>query len=239
MTGAADLRTLAAMNALVFRWRLLASVLAVAAVGGAFQSASAQTPPAAAGTPSPPVPAGTPWPAPTDVRLEGHWTLLDDQGYPLPPDRQVRYAGISWLVLPGYSGVFEVQHAVRRVGMPANEPYAWSDIALSPFPATATVDGRIGFQERVEDTFAVHCYRVGTVINGETGPYSQPVCTPVPPASGPGQPATPAPLPPDVGNSAGAGPGFPIAGVLSAVSVALLGAGIAGASRRYLRRVTN
>ena len=225
-------------------------MLAVVAVGGALKPASAQTPPPAAGTPRPPaaatsltattpVPAGTPWPAPTDVRLEGNWILLDDQGYPLPPDRQVRYSGISWLVLPGYTGVFEVQHAVRRVGMPANEPYAWSDIALSPVPASAAVDGRIGFEERVGDTFAVHCYRVRTVINGETGPYSQPMCTPVPPSSGQGQPATPAPLPPDVGNSAGAGPGFQIAGVLAAVSVALLGAGIAAASRRYPRRVTS
>ena len=49
-----------------------------------------------------------------------------------------------------------------------------------------------------EDLQFRRCYRVRTVINGETGPYSAEVCTQAPPSSGPGPSVVPGP--PDTGS---------------------------------------
>lgn len=198
------------MNVWSERARLPRVCAAIAAAAGAlllFHLAAAETPtpsatPSIAGS-STPAPAGTPWPAPTGLRLEGHWVLLDDLNYPLPPEKQVRYSGASWAVLSGFTGTYEVQHAVRSIPLRplAEDPYEWLPVAAGPFPASSAAEGRIGFEEQVE-LFKVHCYRVRAVISGEIGPYSEPICSPAPPTTAPAAPSqTASPLPPDVGNT--------------------------------------
>lgn len=163
---------------------ILAMATAIPAI-----SASALTP-TPSNTPEPPttpLPAGTPWPAPTGLTLVRELILLDEHNVPLPPDKQIHTARLTWDVLPGFTGTFDVQRAPRPSG---NSAFDWGDVHAS-VPAHA-------FEERV-GTFDVLCYRVRTVINGETGPYSEPACMIQPPSSGGAGPATPAP--PEVGNT--------------------------------------
>lgn len=100
------------------------------------------------------------------------------------------------------------------------------------------------FSEQI-DPSKIYCYQVRAVINGETGPFSLPVCN-VGPPGGPspseGIPrpsigtgtATPSPLPPVAGNTplTGAETGW-LAGSLVLAAGALLGlAGLLALRRR-------
>ena len=198
--------------------------------------ACAEVPVSAIGTPRPPgnypAPSGTPWPAPMGVQLEGSVLLLDDNNFPLRPENQAWFMGISWSVLAGFTGSYEVQRARSEPGFEQR----WESLRSGQFPASAAVAGRIGFEEQVSPG-SIWCFRVRANINRETGPFSEPVCMPRPPSSGgsgpaPG-PATPAPLPPEVGNS------YPFATspewipVLASALAALLGlGGVAGLRMR-------
>jgi hypothetical protein len=170
------------------------------------------------------------------VRLEGHAVLLDANNFPLPPEKQEFYFGISWDVLSGFAGVYEVQHAVRQSGAATTTPLAWQPVASGPFPASAAVGGRIGFEEKAAEAekFLVHCYRVRTAIDAapgpETGPYSEPVCSVAPPSSGPGT-ATVAPQPPVVGNTAPRS-GEPVWPAWAAVVVSVASLGLGGFAAR-------
>ena len=67
-----------------------------------------------------PGPAGTPWPAPADLRIAVTAHPLDAENRPLPLDRRPPdEIAISWQVLPGYTGVFEVQRAMVPRGVRA------------------------------------------------------------------------------------------------------------------------
>jgi hypothetical protein len=181
-------------------------------------SASALPTPAPPGTG--PQPSGTPWPAPQDVQLTGHTLLLDKDNFPLPPDLQTWFAGISWSVLPGFTGTYEVQRARSGQG-----PLAWESLRSGRLPASLAREGRIGFEEQVTP-LTFWCFRVRTVVNGEVGPFSQPVCMPQPPSDGGGAEITPAPLPPDVGNAVGADRerGVPTSALIAAAVVGMAGA---------------
>ncbi|MGE3074877.1 MAG: hypothetical protein AB7N24_02010 [Dehalococcoidia bacterium] len=176
----------------------------IAAVAIAFAAAVAAAPvlsvraltPTPSNTPESmvtPPPAGTPWPAPIGLSLTQTAILLDDQNFPLPPDRQIHTARLTWEVLPGFTGEFEIQRAQRPTG---NVEPAWAGVHAS-VQASDAAGGTATFEEQV-GTFDLFCYRVRTVINGETGPYSQSECM-VRPPSGVEHLATP--VPPDLGNA--------------------------------------
>ena len=207
-------------------------VLAAAAV--AVSPASALTPtPSNTPESTTPVPVGTPWPAPQGVALIGYAILLDDDNFPLPPDKQTWFAGLRWDVLDGFSGSFEVQRAPRPS---AGQIPDWGPVEAS-IPATAAVGGVIEFEQQIP-VFSLFCYRVRTVINAETGPYSEPVCMPVPPSSGGSGTVTQVPLPPDVGNVGPAQGGWHHPGIVPSVFALLLGlfvASMVGVSRRGQR----
>lgn len=189
--------------------------------------------PPGTGTPAPtsspaatPSPAGTPWPAPADVRVTVTASLVDANGRPVPPDQRPPDAvTVSWQVLPGYTGVFEVQRAIVPRGASGR---TWT--ALATVPASAAAAGRASTNETrpaLED--GQRCYRVRTVINGETGPYSAEACTVLAPVSGgaiPRVPVTTTPMPPGTGTGT---PGRPI-GWFEVACAALGALGIAAAS---------
>lgn len=190
-------------------------------------------------TPAPPgtlpTPVATPWPPPATVQLTGSTILLDPNNFPLPPSRQAWLTGISWAVPSSFNGTYEVQRAQKVPG----QEFLWSSLTSGQFPADMAVNGRISFEEQVT-SLTQWCFRLRSVINRETGPFSTPVCMEVPPSSGGGapQPAdTPAPLPPDVGNSpAAAGRiGSPLIGLFLAL---LVFGGTAGIARRCRRRLS-
>ncbi|MGE0600949.1 MAG: hypothetical protein AB7J35_16480 [Dehalococcoidia bacterium] len=202
----------------------------IAAVAIALVAVVAAAPgfPAKALTPTPsntpestvtPPPAGTPWPAPLGLSLTLTAILLDDQNFPLPPDRQIHTARLTWEVLPGFTGTFEIQRAPRPLG--GAEP-GWAGVHASVAASTA-VEGIAAFEEQI-GTFDLFCYRVRTVINGETGPYSQAECM-VRAPSGVEHLATP--VPPDLGNAeAGASSGRWFAAVPAAFALVILVLGL-------------
>ena len=169
-------------------------ILAMAAAIPAL-SASALTP-TPSNTPEPPttpVPAGTPWPAPTGLTLARESILLDEHNVPLPPEKQSHTARLTWDVLPGFAGSFDIQRSPRPS---SGNVLDWDKVHASV--SAPAVNGKAAFEERV-GTFDILCYRVRTVVNDETGPYSEPACMMQPPSSGGVGPATPAP--PEVGNT--------------------------------------
>ncbi|MBE0611747.1 MAG: hypothetical protein IH609_20365 [Dehalococcoidia bacterium] len=180
---------------------LVGAVLAAAAVG----VARAETPvPSPTPTPSvtaPPSPAGTPWPAPTGVTVRVEAILLDANNFPLPPEKQVHTAVVTWELMNGFTGTYEIEHGIAAIRSSA--PRKWQ--LAGTVDANAAVDGTLRWEEQVQPLSLNYCYRVRTVIASapgpETGPYSAEACIPEPPSSGP------APLPPAVGNSAGTAPG--------------------------------
>ncbi len=200
---------------------LVGAVLAAAAVGVARAETPVPSPtptPSVTASPSP-SPAGTPWPAPAEVGVRVESVLLDANNFPLPPEKQVHTAVVTWPHLAGFTGTYEIEHAERSIPMRsvAEEPFAW--VPAASMPAAIAIEGIVRYEEAVDLT-VIHCYRVRTVINLETGPFSDPVCAFRPPTA-PGS-SGPAPLPPGVGNSAGAAPrsgGLPPAWLACAVAV--------------------
>lgn len=179
---------------------LVGVVLAAAAVG----VARAETTPVPSPSPVPsvtaspsPSPAGTPWPAPTDVAVRVESVLLDADNFPLPPEKQVHTAILTWPQLAGFTGTYEIEHGIAAIRSSA--PRKWQLAGTAD--ANAAVGGTLRWEGPIQPLSLHYCYRVRTVINGETGPYSAEACLPVPPSSGP------APLPPEVGNSTLATPG--------------------------------
>ncbi|MFN8507338.1 MAG: hypothetical protein U0547_07210 [Dehalococcoidia bacterium] len=181
-----------------------------------------------AGSPTP-GPAGTPWPAPTDLRVTVTAHPLDVNNVPLPLDRRPPdEIAVSWQVANGFTGVFEVQRAIVPRGSAARE---WSQFAT--VPASAATGGRASAGDSApaaESASTQRCYRVRTVIAGETGPYSPEVCTALPPVSvgsvTPPVTVTVTPAPP------GTGSGTPAhtAGWYELVVVVLGALGVAGAA---------
>ncbi|MCC7364640.1 MAG: hypothetical protein IT303_09725 [Dehalococcoidia bacterium] len=139
-------------------------------------------------TPSPtqpatPTPAGTPWPAPADVALDTTVTITNPDGSFIPLEQRVATSIVSWQQLPGYTGVFEVERAL--VPYNSGQPRVYTRIATvpaAPEPAMVGYPDTYPFAELLQSQ---RCYRVRTVVNGETGPYSAEVCTQAPPSTGP------------------------------------------------------
>jgi len=203
---------------------LVGAILAAAASG----VARAETTPVPSPTPTPsvtaspsPSPAGTPWPAPAGVTVRVESVLLDGNNFPLPPEKQVHTAIVTWPHLAGFTGTYEIEHGTAAFRSSA--PRKWQLAGTAG--ANTAVDGMLSWKEQVQPSSLSYCYRVRTVINGETGPYSAEVCLPEVPTSGPG------PLPPGVGNSAGAARGsggVPPAWLAFAVGVLAGGPLVAG-----------
>jgi hypothetical protein len=151
----------------------------------------------------------------------------------IPAEEQTWFAGIRWEVLDGFTGGFEVQRATRPT---SGQTPQWGAIEAS-IPAPAAVGGVIEFEQQIP-VFSVFCYRVRTVINGETGPFSEAVCMERPPSSGGIGPATQVPLPPDVGNAAprhGRGSWWVLLAGVLALALGVGGIASTLASRRLVR----
>ncbi len=200
---------------------LVGAILAVAAAG----VARAETPvpsqtaaPPGAPTPPPP-PAGTPWPAPTGLAVRVESVLLDANNLPLPPDKQTHTAVLTWELMPGFTGNYEVERGTAAIGSSA--PRKWE--LAGTVAASGATGGVLRWTVAIQPLSLSYCFRVRTVIASapgpETGPYSGEVCVPSPPSTGP------APLPPEVGNSAARAPG---SGGLTPAWVAFAAAVFAG-----------
>lgn len=195
----------------------------VVRLGTAEAEACRPEPPSSGG---PPPPAGTPWPAPGGTRTTNAY-----EGS--PPTTIVE---ISWDVLPGFTGVFEVQRAETVAEKYRPVESEW--VTVATIPASMAVNGRVSFTDRVSFEVASQrpaCYRVRTVINGETGPYTtQPSCAVLPP----GAETIRTPLPPDAGTSyrADEGAALPKRALGAAILVLVTGLTLGVASRSRTRR---
>ena len=176
---------------------LACAVLAASAAGVARASSTpvpSSTPPPTA--PTPPPPAGTPWPPPTGLTLRIESVLLDANNLPLPPEKQAHTAVLTWALMPGYTGSYEVERATAAIGSSA--PRTWT--LAGTVPASSATAAALRWTGPIESLFLSNCFRVRTVIASapgpETGPYSEAVCV-QPPSS-----TAPPPSPPPVGNSA-------------------------------------
>ena len=143
---------------------------------GAAEAESCRPEPPSSGGNATPPPSGTPWPAPTGLR-----TTVRYEGE--PPDSLIE---ISWPVLPGFTGVFEVQRAETRAQM--YRPVEAEFITVDTVAASSAVSGRASFRDRVSFEVAFFrpaCYRFRAVMGGETGPYSTEIaCVVLPPGAG-------------------------------------------------------
>lgn len=160
---------------------LVGAVLAVAVIGVARAETPVSSPPPPPSVTASPSPAGTPWPAPTGVTVRVESVLLDANNHPLPPDKQTHTAIVTWELMSGYTGIYEVEHGTAAIRSSA--PRKWQ--LAGTVDANAAAGGTLRWEEPIQPLSLSYCYRVRTVINGETGPYSAEACLPVPPASGP------------------------------------------------------
>jgi hypothetical protein len=210
---------------------LACAVLAASAAGVARANSTpvpSSTPPPTA--PMPPPPAGTPWPPPTGLTLRIESVLLDASNLPLPPEKQIHTAVLTWDLMPGYTGSYEVERATAAIGSSA--PRAWT--LAGTVAASSASAAVLRWTGPIESLLLSNCFRVRTVIASapgpETGPYSEAVCV-QPPSS-----TAPPPSPPAVGNSAAvaANPGadLPVgpvaAAAVLAVALALVARGAIG-----------
>jgi hypothetical protein len=209
---------------------LVGAFLAAAAAGVARAETPVPSPaPSSTVTAEPsPSPSGTPWPAPAGVTVRVEAILLDANNFPLPPEKQVHTAVVTWPHLAEFTGTYEIEHGIAAFRSSA--PRKWQ--LAGTVDADAAVDGTLRWEEPIQSLSLSYCYRVRTVMNGETGPYSAEACIPEPPGSGP------APAPPDVGNSAGHAPGdgLPLAWLALAAAVFAGGPFVAGWAALRKRR---
>ncbi|MBE7518492.1 MAG: LPXTG cell wall anchor domain-containing protein [Thermoflexaceae bacterium] len=172
------------------------SLVALAAVA-VVSVAAAQSPTA---SPSPnatttPVPQPTPWPPPPNLGVKGGCIITHADGSFIPPAERQCSVMVVWVHLQGFTGDYEIELQIQPWDPPPL-PY----VRVATVPASAVVNG----EGRYDDAFAfadamgtVRCYRVRMVINGETGPYTNPVCQSFAGVvDGPGAP----PRPPDTGS---------------------------------------
>lgn len=156
--------------------------------------------------------------------------LLDANNLPLPPEKQAHTAVLTWELMPGYTGSYEVERATAAIGSGA--PRAWT--LAGTVAASSASAAVLRWTGPIESLLLSNCFRVRTVIASapgpETGPYSEAVCV-QPPSS-----TAPPPSPPAVGNSAAvaANPGadLPVgpvaAAAVLAVALALVARGAIG-----------
>lgn len=204
----------------------LVALAAVAAVSvAAAQSPTASPSPTATTTP---VPQPTPWPPPRNLGAKGGCIITNADGSFIPPAERQCSMMVVWAHLQGFRGDYEVELQIQPQD-PAPRPY----VRMATVPASAVVNG----EGRYDDTFAftdtmgtVRCYRVRTIINGETGPYTDPVCQSFAGVvDGPGTP----PRPPDTGSGTAGSPGdVPLAALVLAGALAIAGGGLLVAARR-------
>ena len=200
------------------------AMVALAFVGSMLAETPTPSPAAATTTatpPAPPPPAGTPWPPPTGLTVRVESVLLDANNMPLPPEKQTHTAVLTWELMPGFAGIYEVERGTAAIGSSA--PRKWE--LAGTVAATEAVDGVLRWSIAIQPLSLSYCVRVRTVIASapgpETGPYSEEACLPVPPTTG-GE----VPLPPAVGNSAErVSPGHGAAEPLVA-SIVVLGAAL-------------
>ncbi len=155
---------------------------------------SAAEPALSAGAP-PPIRATSP-PVAVEVAVRPTSVLLDENRIPLPPDRQVHTAVLTWPAAAGFRGSFEVEYRRGLAG-----PYLPLD------EATASATGGYRLEHRV-DLLDQHCYRIRAREEGVHGEYSPEVCTERPRFSGLG--VAPAPGPPATGTGLDEGSAPPL-----------------------------
>ncbi|MEX0783463.1 MAG: hypothetical protein WD557_12505 [Dehalococcoidia bacterium] len=131
----------------------------------------------------------TPLPVPAPLRFS---SVQSDDALGDPET----HIDLSWPVTEAIAGTYEVERA-----MPARPAYPLDhEFALhATLPAAPAADGFVHFEEDIDYVTmwrSPPCYRVRTVINGETGPYSEVRCAVLPPDLRP--PASL--LPPDAGS---------------------------------------
>jgi hypothetical protein len=130
-------------------------------------------------TPSPSAtPSATPWLAPTGLDLTQSVQATNPDGSFIPPEKREATSSLTWSAVPGFAGTYVLERSRAPYG--STEPRQWE--------AFANVTGTWFVEEPYPflDLLAYQrCYRVATVVDGQTGAYSNEVCTVVPPSSGP------------------------------------------------------
>ncbi len=193
------------------------TALALLAFAVTSMDASAQSPGASPSPLTTPTAQPTPWPPPPNLGVKGGCTITDATGASIPPPERQCSLLVVWAHLPGFTGVYEVELQIQPWNPP---PDAYKLVAT--IPASAIVDG----EGRFDDAFGfadamgtVRCYRIRTVINGATGPYTNPACESFAGVADGG-----VPNPPDTGAGlAGSGDGVPMGSL--AAGLAAIAAG--------------
>jgi hypothetical protein len=159
------------------------------------------TPTAPLASPTPPL-AGTPWPAPTNLRVTTQSRIVDEDGRPLPPERQEHTDILTWDHRPDFRGEYEIE--VSLVPFAGGSPTVLETYIRVP---ASRGNGTIGRVSQYPEWLAnQRCYRIrATSPSGtggiEAGPFSPSACTVKPPSSG-------APSAPDAGTGNSPGPRF-------------------------------
>lgn len=150
----------------------LAAGLALSVIGATTIRAQEPTPSASATA------ASTPWPAPAELQLEQSVNVTNPDGSSIPPDQREAVSSLTWSAVPGFAGTYVLERSRAPYG--STEPRQWE-----PF---AQVAGTWFVEEAYPflDLLAYQrCYRVATLVDGQTGAYSNEVCTVPPPSTGP------------------------------------------------------
>jgi len=210
--------------------RLAVISLVALATFGVASIAAAQSPTASPGSnaTTTPLPQPTPWPPPPNVGAKGGCMITKADGSFIPPAERQCSVMVVWAHLEGFTGDYEVELQIQPWDPPPL-PYA----RVGTISASAVVNG----EGRYDDAFAfadamgtVRCYRVRTVINRETGPYTNPVCQSF--AGVADGPVTP-PRPPSTGSGTAISSGDrPLARLALAGALAIAGGGLLAAIRR-------
>ncbi len=143
-------------------------------------AANAQEP-----TPSPSATAPvTPWPAPAELRLEQSVNVTNPDGSFIPFEKREAVSSLSWSAVPEFAGTYVLERARAPYG--STEPKQWE--AFAQVGGTWFVEEPYPFLDLLAYQ---RCYRVATAVDGQTGAYSNEVCTVVPPTIGPEPAAEP------------------------------------------------
>lgn len=130
-------------------------------------------------TPSPSAtPSATPWPAPTELRLEQSVNATNPDGSFIPLERREATSSLTWSAVPGFSGAYVLKRSRAPYG--STEPRQWEPFAQ--VGGTWFVEEPYPFPDLLANQ---RCYRVATLVDDVPGPYSNEVCTVVPPTIGP------------------------------------------------------
>lgn len=137
-----------------------------------------------------------------DLAVTESADLVEPGGRIKHPSEVTSTVTLTWSVSGAFVGAFEIERAVRESR--DGDLSAYQNIGTQP-SATPTVS----FSESMPllSRPGQSCYRVRSVAEGASGPYSNVACTIIAPSTGPGATATvsPTPLAPPTGGGAAIG----------------------------------